>query len=141
MLQSTDGNALIRVTLNELHRAFEGGRQVLVNLKLVNEPGPGHADEPRTAKDGVRKMRKPIAAKQKDCPLGRNLTPLMSYNQPKRASLGFSESLPELGKQLGSSSEVNCFRVEVRTGLFVKEDVPGQAFDSGGELRSSPPVG
>ena len=113
------------VLLDELDRFLNGSGQVGPDFHAVQESRPVPAGEAACLDPGVREAVAPVLAEEEIPADGRHVAVLVLRRDPESPERGGRE-LPHGRKQLGSSSEVERFRVRVRDGLLVKRAEVGE---------------
>jgi hypothetical protein len=105
--------------LRERDCLIGGLRQVAPDFAQVQDPRPVLPGEMTGLQPRVRKAVKSVPTEKEKSADGRNLAPLMFGSDSKVAKCRWRQ-FPDGCKQLGSSSEVEPFRVQFRDGLLVK---------------------
>jgi hypothetical protein len=105
--------------LHERDCLIGGLWQVGPNLDRVQDSHPFLPREATSLQPRVRKAVKPILSEKEKSAHGWNLMSLVFGSDSKVAKCRWRQ-FPDRCKQLGSSSEVERFRVQIRNGLLVK---------------------
>jgi hypothetical protein len=116
-------------------------RKILIYFRLVDEASGIRPDEARTTNSRIREAATTVFTEEQHGTQCGYFSPPVLHSQPKRTARGGCKRTRDRRKELGSSSEVNCFRVDFRTRLFIEEGVPGETSDLGDDFWTSAPIG
>ena len=105
--------------LNERDGLFDGANGEPADLGAIEDPALVGAGETSGLNPGVRKVPLAIDAEQQNTADGRHLAALVVGEQAERLEVALAERTNR-GERLGSGSEVERFRVEIRHRLLVE---------------------
>ncbi len=103
---------------NEFEGRVDGRRQRKANLHPVDDDAFVAPVEPPRLDPGIGKMAFAVLAEQQDAADRRDCSPLMACHKTKRLEIVPAQAAGRC-ERLGSSSEVQRFRVEIRHRLLV----------------------
>ena len=118
-----------QVLVDKCNRLFRGARQERPNLRRVIEARSIDSRKAAGLDPGIWEPGEPVLAEKEQPSDSWRLTPLMFGGETKGAPcLGGQLSVRR--EELGSSSEVDGFRLQVRNRLLVERGSPVRRFNS-----------
>jgi len=122
-----------RVLLDKCHSCFDGLGQVKADLRVIDDLALVHAFKAPCLNPGIGEVPFTVDTEEQNAADRRNLLSLMHCDEPQGFEIAALQG-PHGLERLGSCSEVNPFRVQVRHCLFVvgsRACEPAHGFDHG----------